>query len=74
MNIQIICYKVYLCEFHGGKPKYNLPYMAKTLGNIGKTGKGGGGDKYVGNFYWPRNKQMDIWDLFSKNYIKNKMN
>ena len=66
-------YKVYLCEFHGGKPKYNLPYIAKTLGNIGKTSKGGGGDKYIGNFYWPRNKQMDIWDLFSKNYIKNKM-
>jgi hypothetical protein len=48
--------------------------MAKNLGNIGKTGKGGGGASYVGNFYWPRNKYMDIWDLFSKNYIKNKMN
>jgi len=26
------CYKVYLCEFHHGKPKYNLPQIAKTLG------------------------------------------
>ena len=68
------CYRVQLCEFHGGKPKYNLPYMAKTLGNIGKTTKAGGGAAFVGNFYWPRNKYMDIWDLFSKNYIKNKMN
>ena len=68
------CYRVQLCEFHGGKPKYNLPYMAKTLGNIGKTGKGGGGAGFVGNFYWSHNKHMDIWDLFSKNYIKNKMN
>ena len=68
------CYKVYLCEFHHGKPKYNLPQMAKTLGNIGRTGKGGGGASYVGNFYWPHSKDKDIWDLFSKNYLKNKMN
>lgn len=68
------CYKVYLCEFHHGKPKYNLPQIAKTLGNIGRTGKGGGGASYVGNFYWPHSKDKDIWDLFSKNYLKNKMN
>jgi len=67
-------YRVQLCEFHGGKPKYNLALMAKTLGNIGGSSRGGGGDKYVGNFYWPKSKDKDIWDLFSKNYIKNKMN
>lgn len=67
-------YRVQLCEFHGGKPKYNLASMAKTLGNIGGTFRGGGGDKYVGNFYWPKSKDKDIWDLFSKNYIKNKTN
>ena len=68
------CYRVQLVEFHGGKPKYNLPQIAKTLGNIGRTGKGGGGASYVGNFYWPHSKDKDIWDLFSKNYLKNKMN
>jgi hypothetical protein len=47
------CYRVQLVEFHGGKPKYNLPYIAKTLGNIGGLGKGGGGAAFVGNFYWP---------------------
>ena len=62
-------YRVQLVEFHGGKPKYNLGQIASTLGNIGKTGKGGGGDKFVGNFYWPHNKSNDIWDLFSKNYL-----
>ena len=67
-------YRVQLVEYHGGKPKYNLASIAKTLGNIGGTSRGGGGDKYVGNFYWPRTKDKDIWDLFSKNYIKNKMN
>ena len=69
-------YKVYLCEYHDnrGKPKYNLPKIAKTLGNIGRTGKGGGGANFVGNFYWPHSKDKDIWDLFTKNYIKNKIN
>ena len=68
------CYRVQLVEFHGGKPKYNLPYIAKTLGNIGGTGKGGGGAQYVGNFYWPHGQGKDIWDLFSKTprYLKNK--
>lgn len=68
------CYRVYLAEFHGGKPKHNLPYIAKTLGNLGKTGKGGGGAKYVGNFYWPRGNGKDIWDLFGKTakFLKNK--
>lgn len=60
------CYRVQLAEFHGGKPKYNLPQIAKSLGNIGGTGKGGGGAQYVGNFYWPRGNGKDIWDLFSK--------
>jgi len=68
------CYRVQLVEFHGGKPKYNLPYIAKTLGNIGGLGKGGGGAAFVGNFYWPRGQGKDIWDLFNKTprYLKNK--
>jgi hypothetical protein len=67
-------YRVQLVEYHGGKPKFNLPQIAKTLGNIGRTGKGGGGAAFVGNFYWPHSKEKDIWDLFSKNYLKNKYN
>ena len=67
-------YKVFLSENHGGKPKYNLPYIAKILGTIGGTRKGGGGDKYVGNFYWPKGHGKDIWDLFGKTpkFLKNK--
>jgi len=70
------CYRVYLAEFHGGKPKHNLPYIAKTLGNLGGTGKGGGGASFVGNFYWPRGQGKDIWDLFGKTarFIKDKRN
>lgn len=70
------CYRVQLAEFHGGKPKHNLPYIAKTLGNIGGTGKGGGGAQYVGNFYWPKSGGKDIWDLFNKRpkFIKQKRN
>lgn len=67
-------YKVELIEHHSGKPKYNLPKMAKTLGNIGGTKKGGGGAGFIGNFYWPQSKEKDIWDLFKINYLKNKRN
>jgi hypothetical protein len=70
------CYRVQLVEFHGGNPKYNLPQIAKILGNIGGTQKGGSGAKYVGNFYWSRSKGKDIWDLFGKKarFIKHKKN
>lgn len=61
------CYKVSLHEYESGKPpRYNLTQMAQTLGKKGGTAKGGGGSKYLGNFYWPHNKEMDIWDLFTK--------
>ena len=67
-------YKIFLSEFHGGKPKYNLPYIAKRLGTIGGTPKGGGGAQYIGNFYWPKGNGKDIWDLFGKTprFLKNK--
>ena len=61
-------YKVFLSEKHTrGKPRFNLPQIARTLGKIGDTKKGGGGGGFVGNFYWPRNNKKDIWDLFTKN-------
>ena len=59
-------YKVFMSEKHGGPPKYNLPELARTLAKRGGHHLGGGGSKYVGNFYWPHDKTHDIWDLFEK--------
>ena len=59
------CYNIHLSE-GVGVPKYKLPDVARTLGRIGETGKGGGGAHNIGNFYWPRNNEKDIWDLFTK--------
>jgi len=58
-------YKILLSEKHEGTPKYNLGLLAKNLAKKGGHFKGGGGKAYVGNFYWPRNKNHDIWDLFT---------
>jgi hypothetical protein len=65
-------YKVFLSEPHEGKPKYNLKQVAEKLGAIGGERKGGGGAAFVGNFYWPRKRNMDIWDLFTREstYVK----
>ena len=54
---------------YSGPPKFDLPGMATKLGRLNKLEGGGAG--YVGNFYWPRDKdkQIDIWDLFEKQYI-----
>ena len=43
--------------------------MARKLGAIGGTVKGGGGHPHIGNFYWKHDKNHDIWDLFTKKYI-----
>jgi oligoribonuclease NrnB/cAMP/cGMP phosphodiesterase (DHH superfamily) len=60
-------YKVFLSEKHTGKPpKYNLSQLAQKLGKKGGHPMGGKGTKYIGNFYWPRKKGQDIWDLFVK--------
>lgn len=60
------CYNIHISEGTGNNPKYNLPMIAKKLGEIGGTGKGGFGSKNVGNFYWPHEPGKDIWDLISK--------
>lgn len=58
-------YKIFLSEKHTGyQPKYNLGAMAQKLGKKGGHHMGGKGTKYIGNFYWPRKKGQDIWDLF----------
>ncbi len=67
----IDAYNIQMSEDHylNRPPKYNLPQMAKKLAEIGKVSRGGGGSGYVGNFYWPHKKGMDIWDLFEKQYL-----
>ena len=62
-------YKILLSEKHSGKPKFNLPEMARKLGKIGNTKEGGKGKEFIGNFYWPKNNKYDIWDLFTKKYV-----
>jgi hypothetical protein len=60
-------YKVFLSEKHTGKsPKFNLGQLAQKLGKKGGHPMGGKGTKYIGNFYWPRKKGQDIWDLFGR--------
>jgi len=58
-------YKVFMSEKHTGKPpRFNLSELAQKLGKKGGHPMGGHGTKYIGNFYWPRKKGQDIWDLF----------
>lgn len=60
-------YKIFLSEKHTGKPpKFNLGQLAQKLGKKGGHPMGGKGTKYIGNFYWPRKKGQDIWDLFGR--------
>ena len=62
------CYKVQLIDDHY-QTKINMREIARKLGNIGKHEKGGGGHPHVGNFYWAKTNNQDIWDLFSKQYL-----
>ena len=58
-------YKVFMSEKHTGKPpRFDLSALAQKLGKKGGHPMGGHGTKYIGNFYWPRKKGQDIWDLF----------
>ena len=59
------CYNIHLSEGVGNKSKFKLHDIARKLGEVGGTGKGGFGVKMVGNFYWPRQPGKDIWDLIS---------
>ena len=64
-------YKISIIDDHK-QTKINIPKLAEILGKIGGTPKKGGGFGHVGNFYWPRNKKHDIWDLFEKNLLSDK--
>ena len=41
-------YKILLSEKHSGKPKFNLPEMARKLGQIGGTSRAGFGKEFIG--------------------------
>ena len=42
----------------------NMGEISRKFGRLGGHPKGGNGHDHVGNFYWPRTKNQDIWDLF----------
>ena len=61
-------YNVTVIDDHK-QTEINLPNIASKLGKIGGHPKGGFGHGHVGHFYWPKNNQHDIWELFEKKLI-----
>jgi len=61
-------YRIQLIDDHK-QGKIKMDEIALKLGTIGGSPKGGHGHPHVGNFYWPKNNNRDIWDLFSKQYL-----
>ncbi len=62
-------YSVTLMDNHKPTSTIDLGEIARKLGKIGGHPKQGSGHQHIGHFYWPRNKSLDIWDLFEKKYI-----
>ncbi len=62
-------YSVTMADNHRANSTLNLGDLAKKLAKIGGHPKGGFGHSHSSHFYWPRNKQWDIWDLFDKKLI-----
>lgn len=54
-------YRIQLISNHSPSFKYNLGDISYKFKHL--TDKGGGGHKNIGNFYYPRDKKHDIWDL-----------
>ena len=63
-------YRIQLFEEETGQPRFNLPKMAQDLGRIGGTRHAGFGSRFIGTFFWPNEKNKNIWSLFENNYIK----
>ena len=63
------CYDVTIMDDHRPSSTLHLGEIASKLGQIGGFSKGGGGHQHEAHFYWPKNNNMDIWDLFEKKYI-----
>ena len=51
-----------------GQPKYNLPELAQRLGRLGGTRHAGFGSRFIGTFFWPNDKNKNIWSLFEKKF------
>lgn len=66
-------YKVAIICYHDPKKcKVNMHKLGTILGEKGGNPSGGGGFGYTGNFYWNKDKNHDIWDLFEKNILSAK--
>jgi len=61
-------YRIQLIDDHK-QTRIRMDEIAQRLGSIGGSPKGGHGHPHVGNFYWPKNNNNDIWDLFTKQYL-----
>ena len=57
-------YKIFVSEKHTGKPPKYTSALNNILNKYGKfTTHSGRVAQYVLNFYYPHNKDHDIWDL-----------
>jgi len=61
-------FKVQIIDDHK-QTKINLPEMARILGKKGGHPSGGHGHGHTGNFYWLKDRNHDIWDLFEKKIL-----
>ena len=60
------CYKIFVSEKHTGRPPRHTQILNNILNKYGKfTTKSGKVTQYVLNFYYPHDKNHDIWDLIS---------
>ena len=61
-------YRIQLIDDHK-QTRIRMDEIAQILGKIGGSPKGGHGHAHVGNFYWTKNNNRDIWDLFTKQFL-----
>lgn len=61
-------YRIQMFEEETGQPQFNLPELAQRLGRIGGTRHAGFGSRFIGTFFWPNEKNKNIWTLFEKKF------
>jgi len=60
-------YKIFVSEKHTGKEPVHTKQLYEILNKYGKFHvKGGKVTQYILNFYYPHDKEHDIWDLIGK--------